>query len=154
MAATKTWLASAVLVGGASGGVVVGLAATGDPAQPTAAAHPARSAPDAGYLQQQIDSLLQEDHALKHAVHRARRRLAGQVRAGELSLAALHRRVLAAQTELAHVQAARPKAASVIAVAAVPAPVTRPAAHATTGASGAGSGSGSGSGEFEGGGDD
>lgn len=151
MATVKTWLASAALVGGAGGGAAAGFAATDGPDAPAAVTRPAASAPDAGNLQQQIDSLLQEDHALKRAVASARVRLAGQVHAGEKSLAVLHRRILAAQAQLTSAQAARNRAATVV-VASAPAPAPTPAAHATTGASGAGSGHGDG--EHEGGGDD
>lgn len=151
MTTVKTWLASAALVGGAGSGVAVGLAASGDPASPTAVARPAAATPDAGDLQQQIDALLQEDHALKRAVRRAQLRLAGQVHAGEQSLGALHRRILAAQAQLNRVQAAR-AGVPPVSVAAAPAAVPDQQAHATSGASGAGSGhDGS---EHEGGGDD
>lgn len=153
MATVKTWLASAALVGGAAGGGAAGLAASSDPAQPATAPRPAAATPDAGDLQDQIDSLMREDRALKRAVSRARVRLAGQVHAGEQSLAALHRRILAAQAELTRAQAARDHAASV-SVAAAPAAATRPPAHATTGASGAGSGHSDDAGEHEGGDDD
>ena len=155
MATVKTWLASAALVGGAGGGAAAGLAASSSPEQPaTATAPSAAAAPDAGYLQNQIDSLLQEDRALKRAVGRARQRLAGQVRAGEQSLAALHRRIIATQNELARAQAARSQISAVPAAVAPAAPATTPVSHATTGASGAGSGHGDDAGEHEGGGDD
>ena len=150
MTTVKTWLASAALVGGAGGGAVAGLAAVGGSARPAAAARPVTSTPDTVYLQGQIDALLREDRALKHAVHRARHRLAGQVHAGELSLAALNRRITAAQHELAQAQAARARA-SALTVAPASAPVSTPTTHATTGASGAGGG---GESEQEGGGDD
>ena len=148
MATVKTWLASAVLVGGAGGGAAAVLTTTGESA-PVASALPAAAAPDAGYLQQQIDSLLKEDHALKRAVARARVRLAGQVHAGEHSLAVLHRRILVAQAELAQAQAAR---AHMTPVAVAQAPGPAPVAHTTSGASGAGSERGDG--EHEGGHDD
>jgi hypothetical protein len=154
MARVKTWLASAVLVGGAGGGAAAVIAMPGNSPQPAPApAARAAAAPDAGYLQQQVDSLLREDHALKRAVSRARLRLAGQVHAGEQSLAVLHRRIIAAQNELARAQAAARTRATTVTVAAAPAPATTPASHATTGASGAGSGHGD-DGEHEGGGDD
>lgn len=151
MATVKTWLASAVLVGGAGGGAAAVLATTGESASPAAAARPVATTPDAGYLQQQIDVLLKEDHALKRAVAHARVRLAGQVHAGERSLALLHQRILTAQAELAQAQAAR---AQIAPVAAAQAPAPAPVAHATSGASGAGSRSGDDAGEREGGDDD
>ena len=154
MATVKTWLASAALVGGAGGGAAAVLASTGESATPTTAARPVAATPDAGYLQQQIDALLKEDQALKRAVARARTRLAGQVHAGEHSLAVLHRRILAAQAELVRAQAARARMSSASVVASVPAPVAAPVAHATSGASGAGSRHGDDSGEHEGGHDD
>lgn len=146
MATLKAWLASAALLGGAGGGAAAGLAATGDPTQPVAATRPV-AGPDTGQLQQQIDALLREDHSLQRAVHRARLRLAGQVHAGEQSLAALHRRIVAAQAQLAAAQAARTQVTPV--TTTVVAPAATPVAHATTGASGAGS-----HGEHEGGHDD
>lgn len=149
MATVKTWLASAALVGGAGGGAAAVLATTGESASPAAASRPVATTPDAGYLQQQIDVLLKEDHALKRAVARARVRLAGQVHAGERSLAVLHQRILTAQAELAQAQAAR---ARMVPVAVAQAPAPAPVAHATSGASG--SGHGDDAGEHEGGGDD
>lgn len=153
MATVKTWLASAALVGGAGGGTAAVLSTTGEPASPASAAQPVASTPDARYLQHQIDALLQEDRALKRAVARARVRLAGRVHAGEQSLAALHRRIQAAQAELAAAQAARARI-STVPVAAARAPATAPAAHATSGASGAGSEHGDAEHEHEGGHDD
>jgi hypothetical protein len=153
MATVKTWLASAALVGGAGGGGAAVLASTGESAAPVTAARPVAVAPDASYLQQQIVSLLKEDHALKRAVARARVRLAGQVQAGEHSLAVLNRRILTAQSELAQAQAARARIVSAPA-AVVRAPVSAPVAHATSGASGAGSRHGEDDGEHEGGHDD
>lgn len=155
MATVKTWLASAALVGGAGGGVAAGLATTSDPARPTAHARPVPAAPDTGVLQREIDSLLQEDRALQRAVSRARTRLSRQVQAGEQSLAALHRRILAARAELVQVQAQGDvnELASVV-VTKPAAPPVSPPAHATTGASGAGSRQGDDDGEHERGGDD
>ena len=153
MATVKTWLASAALVGGAGGGAAAVLASTGEPASPAPAARPVATAPDAGYLQQQIDVLLKEDRALKRAVARARVRLAGQVHAGERSLAVLHRRILAAQAELSRAQAARSRITSTP-VAVAHAPAAAPVAHATSGASGSGSRHGDDAGEREGGDDD
>ena len=153
MATVKTWLASAALVGGAGGGAAAVLAGSGESASPAPATRPVAAAPDAGYLQQQIDVLLKEDRALKRAVARARVRLAGQVHAGERSLAVLHRRILAAQAELARAQAARVRIAPVQ-VAQAQAPAPAPVAHATSGASGAGSRHGDDGGEHEGGHDD
>ena len=134
MTTLKTWLASAALVGGAGAGVAAGLTTTSTDQQAAAAQPPVAGVPDATYLQQQIDVLLQEDRALNEALRRARARLSGQVRAGERSLAALQHRILAAQVELARAQAARAQMPSAVATA----PTTRaPASHATTGASGA-----------------
>jgi hypothetical protein len=151
MATLKTWLASAALVGGAGGGAAAGLAATGEPTQAASSAPPATAAPDAGQLQEQIDALLQEDHALKHAVSRARSRLTAQVHAGERSLAVLHQRIVAAQAELNSAQAASARISTV--TVGAPAATTA-TTHATTGASGAGSHGGDDSGEHEGGHDD
>jgi hypothetical protein len=137
MTTAKTWLASVALIGGAGGGAAAGLTATSTAAQPATAARPTAAVPSAEYLQQQIAGLLQEDRALEQAIKTAKLRLAGQVRAGEQSLAALHRRIVAAQSRRAQ----------------APAPATAPASHATTGASGAGTGSG-GDGGREAGGDD
>src|SRR4051812_4249872 len=123
MATVKTWLASAALLGGA-GTAVAGCSATDGAAQSAPAARPAVVAPDAGKLQTQIDSLLQEDHALKRAVSRARVRLADQVHAGERSLTALRHRIVAAQSELAQAQT-RVQAVNVQAPA--PTVVTAPA---------------------------
>ncbi|HET6818634.1 MAG TPA: hypothetical protein VFH66_15510 [Mycobacteriales bacterium] len=152
MTTVKTWLASAALVGGAGGGAFAGLAAVGDGAQPAAAARPATATPNTVSLQGQVDALLQEDHALKLAVQRARVRLAGQVHAGERSLAALHQRIVAAQNALAQAQAARARAGSAVTFAPAPAPASTTAVHATTGASGAGAAGGES--ESSGGGDD
>ena len=140
MTAVKKWLVAAALASGAGGGAVVGLAASSSGAQPSGT--PLTTTPDTRYLQQQIDSLLRDDLALKSALNQARLRLAGQVRAGERSLAALQLRIVAAQAQLA--RAARGRGVAVTVVAA-----TSPATHATTGASGAGSGH-----SDDGGGDD
>jgi len=148
----KAWLASVALVGGAGGGAAAGLAATDGPAQAAPAAPPPTVTPDARDLQRQIDALLQEDRALKAAIHRAKLRLTAEIRAGEQSLAALRQRIVAAQNELAQAQAARHRAASVTSPAPAPA-ATAPQVHATTGASGSGGTAGS-DGEDGGGGDD
>jgi hypothetical protein len=152
MATVKTWLASAALVGGA-GGVTAVLATSGESTTPAAAARPATVTPDASHLQQQIDALLAEDHALKRAVAQAQARLAGQVHAGEHSLAVLHRRILAAQAELAQAQAARARIVSAP-VTVARAPAAAPVVHAASGASGAGSRHDDDAGEHEGGHDD
>jgi len=152
MAKVKTWIASAALVGGAGGGGALAFSAA-EPQTPAPAPAPAVALPDARHLQQQIDALLAEDQALKRAVSRARSRLAGQVRAGEKSLAVLRHRIVLAQAEL---QRARSAQAAVVVTSirpAAPATVTQPAAHATTGASGGGHGEHE-DGEHEGGDDD
>jgi hypothetical protein len=151
MTTVKAWLASAALVGGAGGGVAAGIAATGGATQPAAAARPVTAAADTRYLQQEVDALLKEDRALKAAIHRAGLRLAAQVRAGEKSLAELHRRIVAAQNALAQAQTSRNQVAGF--TPSAPAAVTpAPSAHATTGASGAGTGTSDG-GENDGGDD-
>ena len=157
MATVKTWLVSAALVGGASGGATVVLAAQNDQADPAPSAQPAITTPNAQHLQTQIDTLLREDHALKKAVRQARVRLASRVHASEHTLNALQQRIVTARNELAQAQVARSRAPTVT-VAAPPAPappVAAPPSHTTTGASGAGSGHGDDGGhEHEGGGDD
>jgi len=109
--------------------------------------------PTADQLQQQIDALLQEDHALKRAVNQARARLAGQVHAGERSLTLLHQRIAAAQAALSRAHAAQVAqvAPRTVTVVAAPPSSHPPATHTTSGASGAHSGD---DGEHEGGHDD
>ena len=144
----KTWIASAALVGGAGGGAAAGLAATDRPSQPAAAVQSTAAVPDVENLQQQIDALLQEDRALESAIRAAKVRLAGQVKSGEQSLAALHQRILAAQAELAQAEAARNQ----VSTSTSQSTAQPPSSHTTTGASGAGTSSGDGG--HDGGGDD
>lgn len=136
MTTVKTWLASVALVGGAGGGAAAGLAATGGATQTLAATPPSTATPDARDLQQQIDSLLAEDRALKAAIRRAGLRLTAEIRAGEQSLAALRQRIVAAQNELARAQAARHGATPATSSSTTAPTATAPQVHATTGASG------------------
>ena len=132
----KTWLASAALVGGATGGGVLALAAVSGPTTPTAAPQPSAPAATTGRntLTAQTSALLAEDRALKRAVARARKRLGDEVAASEHSLAALRQRLVVTETALAQAQAAHATLAARVATPLVAAPVS----HATTGASGAG----------------
>ena len=145
----KTWLASAALLGGATGGGALGLAAAGGPAS-AGTPQPARpsATPDVNGLQQQVAALLSDERALEQAIRAARARLSGQVAASEHSLTAVLQRLARAQAELAQTQASRAALLNAPAAQQAPAPA-RPQAHATTGASGAGGSSGDG-----GGGDD
>lgn len=136
----KTWLASAVLVGGASGGGALVLAAVSGPATPTATPPPpGRTAPiGSNALGGQTSALLAEDRALQRAVARARKRLGDEVAASEHSLAALRQRLVVTETALAQAQAARAALSAHANTSVVAAPVS----HATTGASGARAGGG------------
>ena len=142
MANMKTWLASAVLVGGAGGAGAYVLAATSGPAAPSAVP-PATlpvAATDSGNLTRQTSALLADDRALQRAVASARKRLGHEVGASEHSLAVLRQRLLATEAALTQAQAARAALGAAPARVAVAA---APVSHATTGASGAGARGGS-----------
>ena len=136
MANMKTWLASAMLVGGVGGAGAFALAVTNGPAAPTAVpptSRPSTAASNTGYLMRQTSALLAEDRALQRAVARARKRLGDEVTVSEHSLALLRQRLITTQAAL---NQARTMQAGLATQAAVP--VAAPASHATTGASGAG----------------
>lgn len=146
----KTWLASAVLVGGAGTGGVLGLAAATGPASPTATPSAPRQQGSVGAaaLERQTSSLMADDRALARALARARRRLADEVTASEHSLAVLRQRVATREAALARAQA-QVQAAPATVLATSVAPASAPTGHATTGASGAGATSGGREGESD-----
>jgi hypothetical protein len=150
MANVKTWLASAALVGSASGGAVGVATASGSASAGTTEQAPQTSAPEVSGLRQQVAALLADERALAAAIRAARARLAGQVAASEHSLNAVRRQLGLAEAELAYVQAARTALLNASAAQQQQsASHAQPPAHATTGASGTGGSSGDG-----GGGDD
>jgi hypothetical protein len=148
MANVKTWLASAALVGGASGGAL-GVAAASGPATAGTPQPPRQaSTSEVSGLQQQVAALVADERALATAIRAARVRLAGQVAVSEHSLNAALQRLERAQAELAQIQAARTALLNAPAAQQQP-PVSRaqPQTHTTTGASGAGGSSDDGGGD-------